>query len=203
MKWVFGVLAAVLLTVGIIWAASSLEAFKESSRVKVLEKSKKDQTLVVDIEPERHGDYIVYCDEERFQQGFDQFRRFVRIKSHALTAPGGPMLIALADVELSEELQAPQRVLIEALKRHAPQRVVIMAHEGCLIYDSIGAWYNDPASVRQRQMVHLRKARDVLQIWFPRTHVEVFYGDKIDETRIQFSPVPEEVLTAAGTFSSP
>lgn len=201
MRWVLGVLAACLLTFSALWLASRLEA--SSKQARVIRKSNDSRTLVVDIEPERRGDYAVYCNEDRYQGGFDRFRRFVGIKTEPILAPGGPMLIALADVELDPELQAPQRVLVEVLKRYSPDRIVVMAHEGCLIYDSVGAWFNDPVSVRRRQYADLRKARDVLATWFPRSQVELFYGQKIGETKLQFSPLPEDSLKTADALPSP
>lgn len=195
-KWIAIILAGILLVGGALLFAHAVE----SGRFRQVKADKADRTLVVNIEPYEHVDYVVFCNEERFLDAFERFRRFVEVKTEALKAPGGPLLIALADVDLSPELRAPQRVLIEVLKRHTPKRVVLMAHQGCLIDDSIGAWLNNPTSVRRRQFAHLYQARQVILTWFPSTTVEVFYGEQIGERQLRFFPVPEDSLTSAMTY---
>lgn len=189
MRWGITVIVAAGITIAAVLLAVRVETCGEGKR------TKDGHVLVVDLEPVQRGDYIVTCDEARYQKSFEKFRQFVKVDSPLLVVPGGPMVVALADLELTVELQAPRRVIIEVLKRHAPNRIVLMAHEGCLVYDSIGAWHGDSTGVRNLQIVHLLQAKDVLQTWLPHTRVELYYGENTGENQIGFLPVNETLLT--------
>lgn len=189
MRWVVGAIVAVGITAAVLFAAYKIESRGQK-------KSANDKhVLVVDLEPEHHDDYVVTCDEARFQKGFEQLRRFVKVEAPLLTVPGGPIVIALSDVDLPMELLAPKRVAVEVLKRYAPKRVVLVAHQGCLFYDSIGAWRGDSTDVRNLQIVYLLRAKEVLRTWLPQTQVELYYGENTGANQMRFFPVDGNTVT--------
>jgi len=93
---------------------------------------------------------------------------------------------------VAEELQPAKRAAIEYLKRHAPRRVILVAHSECLLYDTIAAWQDDLDAVKRRQHEHLVAARDAIRKWFPTTEVELYYADK-DGNRLTFYRMAEEL----------
>jgi len=171
---IFAVVAA-----GSIWIAWELEEAKKPVRTRVVGEDESGG-FVVEIKEQEHYDLIVHCDEEMFQDAFEKFTDHAEVESDypPLRVPGGPMVIAMADLELPEDLQPAKRAAIEYLKRHAPRRVVLVAHSECLLYDTIAAWHNDLDEVKRRQHEHLVQARAAIKRWFPDTEVELYYADR-------------------------
>lgn len=194
-KWVTTIIIAVVGTTLLIWAASSLDSSK-SHRASA--KGDNVPTLIVDLPAVKQDDLLICCNEAEYQSAFARLQTFVRIPlGSSFAFPGGPLLITIGDIKLSSDLQAPKRALIEVLKRHSPHRVVLVAHDGCLYYDTIAAWLNDPAHVRQRAYADLDKARTVITTWFPGATVEVWYGERLATQQMRFRPVPEDSLSSA------
>jgi hypothetical protein len=184
-------------TVGLLVLAWHADESIKPVKTTVVEEINDDGSLTVDIRSQQEGEWIISCSEKHFHGAHEH------VDKPLLDAPGGPMLVALADFEVREELQAPKRVLIEILKRHSPERIVLVAHEECLIYDSIGAWKDQPEIVRELQLKHLRQARDVLKEWFPKTEVQIYYGEKLGETQLRFFPVIDDLIVDTPEFNSP
>jgi hypothetical protein len=182
-----------LVAAGLIWVAWELEEGKKPVRTRVVEESA-DGNFVVEIREQESYDLIVHCDEEKFQEAFEKFTDHAQVESKypPLRVPGGPMVIALADLELPEELQPARRTAVEYLRRHAPRRVVLVAHSECLLYDSIAAWQDDLDGVKRRQHEHLVDARHAILRWFPDTEVELYYADK-SGNRMTFYNMAEEL----------
>jgi len=180
-------------TAGAIWIAWELEERQKPVRTRVVGETEQGE-FVVEMEEQESFDLIVHCDEERFEDAFEEFTEHVDLESPypPLRVPGGPMVIALADLELAEELQPVKRAAIEYLKRHAPRRVILVAHSECLLYDTIAAWQDDLDSVKRRQHEHLIAARDAIHKWFPATEVELYYADK-DGNRLTFYRMADEL----------
>lgn len=188
------ILLAIGATVGLLMLAWQADLSKKPVKTTVVTENNDDGSLTVEIKSQQHGEHIVCCNEKHFTEAFEQLKDFVDVKDNTLRAPGGAMLLALADRDLNEELQAPKRVLIEVLKRHSPKRVVLVAHEECLIYDSIGAWRDRPEEVKALQIQHLLQAKELLNEWFPKTEVELYYGEKVSETNLRFYPIVGDPL---------
>ncbi|MBT4849356.1 hypothetical protein HON36_00715 [Candidatus Parcubacteria bacterium] len=165
---------------------------QKSVKTDVVTENVDDGSITVDIKSQQQGEHIVCCNEGHFKDAFKHLKNFAEVKDKTLKAPGGPMLIAMANGDLHEDLQAPKRVLIEVLKRHSPKRIVLVAHEECLIYDSVGAWQNEPERVRALQLEHLRQAKSIINEWFPKTEVEIYYGEKVGETQLRFYQVIDD-----------
>lgn len=185
------IVVAALFT-GLIWWASAYESGRLGRP-----KSKADQGLIVKLKPEERPEYVLVCNETKFRDAFERFGTYVKVSLDPLMAPGGPAVLTLGDIEVPPELQRHQRVTVEFLKRHSPKRVVLMAHEECLIDDSIGAWLNDPGRVRLRQIAQLGKARSVIQVWLPTTAVELYYGENYGQHEMRFFRISESQLMEA------
>jgi len=198
MHWGWGKLALFTLflvaaVAGVLWIAWELEEGKKPVRTEVVGETDEGH-FVVEMKEQERFDLIVHCDEEKFQDAFEKFTDHVDVESPypPLRVPGGPMVIALADLELPEELQPAKRAAIEYVKRHAPRRVILVAHSECLLYDTIAAWQDDLDAVKLRQHEHLIAARNVIKQWFPTTEVELFYADKVGD-RLTFYPMATEL----------
>lgn len=197
MGWLKGVLIAVaivLVTVAIIYGASQLDQKKSRHPAPAEEAI---PTLIVDLPAQKQDDLLLMCNENEYQTGFERFRQFVQIGTQPIAVPGGPMLVAVTDVQLDSTLQAPKRALVEVLKRHTPRRVVLMSHDGCLYYDTVSAWLNDPSHVRVRQYADLARAESVVHTWFPNATVEVWHGERYGQQQMRFRPVPADTLSRA------
>jgi hypothetical protein len=196
MKRAVLVVAAVVLVLGasaaLLYAAWALEESREAVRTVVVQNPEGDDTFVVELREREGEDLIVQCSEDRFQDAFRHFARFLGIEREPLDGPGGPMLLARLPDGAPESLQAPKRALVQLLKQHSPRRVVLVAHSECLYYDVIAAWKDDLEGVRARQESDLREARALIESWFPDARVETYYALK-QESRLAFNPLePEE-----------
>lgn len=184
-------IAFVLVAGFLLWGVWQLEEAKKGVHTRVVEETD-DGLLVVELKEKEKYDLTVQCDEENFQEAFRQFAKHVQADATVppLTIPGGPLVIALADHELPENMQPVKRAAIEYLKRHAPKRVILLAHSECLLYDTIAAWQNNLDAVKQRQHADLIRARNVLKSWFPKTEVEIYYADRQGD-KLTFYPMAE------------
>ncbi len=172
---------------GLIWGAWYLEEYSKRIRTVVVERPGGD-LFAIEIE-EREGPIVfVQCDEDEFEESFAAFRKFLNVEGTPLAVPGGPMLIAQAPTEVSEELKPAQRAAIEILKRHAPRRIILLAHSDCLLYDTVAAWQDRLDSVKQKQFDDLKRTVAVIERWLPHTKVEVYYALR-DGKQIRFNPV--------------
>jgi len=186
-----------LVTTAVIWIAWELEEARKPVRTQVVGENE-EGNFVVELEEKESFDLIVHCDEEKFEDAFEKFTDHVEVESPypPLRVPGGPMVIAMADLELPEDLQPAKRAAVEYLKRHAPRRVILVAHSECLLYDTIAAWQDNLDEVKQRQHEHLVKARNAIRNLFPQTEVELYYADRTGD-RLTFLPMSGELPPAS------
>lgn len=155
-----------------------------------------DGEYVVDLPPKVGIDLVVQCNEEYFQQAYQRFREeHLGIQADPIAVPGGVKALAAVQGELPKEIEPVKRAVVEALKRHAPRRVVLTAHSECLLYDVIAAWQNQGDQVRVRQLDDLQTARNLIREWFPNTKVDIYYAQR-EGDRLRFRQIlQEEVRT--------
>ena len=200
-SWPKLIIVSVLLLAagsGLLWVVWNLEEDMKPVRTTVVGENESGEFVVELTESETY-DLIVHCDEEKFQDAFTKFTDHAKVESDypPLRVPGGPMVIALADLELPEHLQPARRAAVEFIKRHAPRRVVLVAHSECLIYDSIAAWQDDLERVKRHQHEHLVAARRAIERWFPGAEVELYYADKHGK-RLTFYRMADELTPDSG-----
>jgi hypothetical protein len=139
----------------------------------------------------------IQCNEDEYEESFETFRRELGVKDDPYEILGGPILITLTPElgDLPDLLERGKQVTIEYLRKKAPDRFVLLAHEGCEISDYIGAWKGLPEDeVRERQVGDLRRAYDVLREWFPGVPVELYYVDREEgmpgePVTLRFNPI--------------
>ena len=130
---------------------------------------------------------IVLCPEEVMTEAGNAFSKWLKLDGLPLKAPGGVMLIArLNDVTLDGSLKPLQRALVEVLKRYSPQRVVLVAHTYCIYYDTVAAWNDNLAGVRQRQIADMKAAAEVLRGWFPRAEISAYLAEEDADHKLVF-----------------
>jgi hypothetical protein len=133
------------------------------------------------------ADVIVMCDEDVMSAAGDAFAKWLKLEGIPLKAPGGVMLISrLNDVTLDSSLKPLQRALVEVLKRYSPRRVVLVAHTYCIYYDTVAAWNDDLAKVRQRQIADMRASMNVLREWFPRAEISGYLAEEDANHKLVF-----------------
>lgn len=186
---ILGTLVVVVISALLLYAAWALEEAKKSVRTVVIKNPSGNDLFVVELQEKQEGDILIQCNEERFQDAFGHFRKFLGVDTEPVAVPGGAMLLALPPTEVPEDLQPAKRVLVEVLKRHSPRRVILIAHSECLLYDVLAAWQDRLDEVKGRQETDLRRATDTIKTWFPNTEVDVFYAQK-DGDKLLFNPLP-------------
>jgi hypothetical protein len=181
--WVAGV---ALACAAILYGASRLD---EKGRPTDVAKSSGEKDLfVVEVKEEQRPTVVIECDEGVQADANARFREFLGVTGPPLSIPGGPMLLARLPEELSEEHGPLARSAIEVLKRYSPDRVVLVAHSDCLLYDVAGAYMDLKEFVPVAQETDLAKAAKHVRSWLPRARIEAYYGRK-DGSRIRFNPV--------------
>jgi hypothetical protein len=132
-------------------------------------------------------DILIMCPEEIMAEPGQAFSEWLVLDGIPVNLPGGAMLLArLNDVTLDDSLKPAQRSLVEVLKRYSPRRVVLVAHTFCVYYDTVAAWNNDLAGVRQRQLADLTASVEVLRGWFPRSEVSAYLAEEDSDHKMVF-----------------
>ena len=105
MRYVVICVASILIFGCLIWLAWELEEAREPIRTDVLGADEHGNFVVRLREQDRY-DLILHCDEEKFQEAFEAFKKNLDIDDSypPLKVPGGPMVVALADELLPDNL---------------------------------------------------------------------------------------------------
>jgi len=188
--WMRGILVVLgmIACVGLIWGAWLLEESAKTTKTTVSASGADDQRFVVEMKEEVGETVFIQCSEDRFEEAFQQFRESLDIMDTPLSVLGGPMIIAMAATEIPEDMEPAQRALIEVLKRYSPSRIILLAHDECLVYDTVAAWNNSLTEVRKHQLNDLFKAYQTIKEWLPRAKIEMYYAVK-DGNRLTFNPL--------------
>jgi hypothetical protein len=184
------------LVVGLLWGAWRIDDSGPGRKTRVVETEDGEDVFVVKIEDEVGDTYVVQCDEDRYLGAHALFREHMGVDTVPLSVPGGPLAIARVPEEFPEAFRPAQRSLAEFLRRQGPGRIVLVAHDDCLVYDAIGAWQDRLAEVRASQEADLRKAAAVLGQWLPKTAVECYYASRRgDDLEFRRLPLAKEAVT--------
>ena len=130
---------------------------------------------------------MLLCPEDFLDEPSQAFAKWLKLDSIPVKIPGGMMMVArLNDLSVDQSLKPLQRSTIEVLKRYSPRRVVLVAHTNCVYYDTVAAWNDNLANVRQREINDLRAAISVLREWFPRAEVSGYLAEEDASHRLVF-----------------
>ncbi|HEX4999796.1 MAG TPA: hypothetical protein VFY29_16370 [Terriglobia bacterium] len=181
-----GIVAVLVITAGLwgIWAFESRSAAGTTGAGEFSYPLSADATGP-------SGDIMLLCAEDFMAEPSQAFGRWLKLEGPPLQIPGGVMMLArLNDVSVDESLKPLQRSTVEILKRYSPRRVVLVAHTNCIYYDTIAAWNNDQATVKQREIADLRAAVQVIRDWFPRAEVSGYLAEEnASLRRLDFHPL--------------
>jgi len=202
MKTLLIVLGGLALLGAMIYGAWALEESSKTIKTVVIEQPG-NHLFVVQMDEGEGETVLIECNEDRFEEAFGHFAKFLGVKSTPLNVIGGPMIVAHLPAEAPEKLKPVKRVAVEFLKRHSPRRIILLAHSECLAYDTIAAWENRLDEVQNRQLADVRRSVAVLRSWFPKSEIQVYYAKKqgntvafdqvpVDEKELE--PIPIEIL---------
>lgn len=125
------------------------------------------------------GDLLLTCSEEIMNKPIAAFARWLKIEGPPLQVPSGHLLIPqLNTIEIGEEFKPAQRVVRELLKRHSPRKVVLVAHTNCVYYDTMAAWQDSLATVRQKQVDDLRATAKLVREWLVTSEVQTYLAEE-------------------------
>lgn len=175
------IVIALCLAVWLLVVIWDFEESRKDVQTTVIKNPDDSVAFAVKLKERPAGEYLIVCTEDRFKESFDHFRRFLSLKNEPFHSPGGAMLLALSPKDVPEKLGPAKRALIEYLERHSPERIVLVAHDECLLYDVVGAWQDHPEHVRARQIQDLVRAKQLINEWFPKTNVEIWYASLSNE----------------------
>lgn len=176
----------VLLAVfGGLYGASQLDELERPT--KSAEATGKD-FFVVEVREEERPIVVIECDEGVNGDANVRFRDHLGVTGPTISIPGGPLLLAKSAGELSQEHGKIARAAIEVLKRYSPERVILISHSECLLYDVGGAYLGHPEMVSFAQRADLINSAKFVKDWLPRTKVECYYAFK-DGNKVKFNPV--------------
>lgn len=173
----------------LLWGAWELDSSSASVSSK---QSAPGEEFSYELPPEKddaHSDVIIQCNEEEMEEPAVEFAKWLGLSGIPLALPGGPMALAhLDDVAVNQQFKPAQRAMIEVLKRYSPRRVVLVAHDMCLYYDTMAAWNNTLSEVRVRQTQDMDAALTVLREWFPQAEISGYIAEEKDRT-LFFRPI--------------
>lgn len=125
------------------------------------------------------GDLLLTCSEEIMNKPIAAFARWLKIEGPPIQVPSGHMLIPqLNNVEIGEEFKPAQRAVQELLKRHSPRKVVLVAHTNCVYYDTVAAWQDSLATVRQKQIDDLKATAGLVREWLVKSEVQTYLAEE-------------------------
>jgi hypothetical protein len=121
---------------------------------------------------------VIRCSDHRFQAGLEDFlNEHLKLDFNydLLSIPGGPQCLVL-DSYLPKLGWAGWRWSRFLLEKHAPKRMVLIAHQDCGWYKHLPEFISRTADMPKRQEEDLRKARDHLLREFPHLQVDLYFA---------------------------
>jgi hypothetical protein len=134
---------------------------------------------------------VLRCSDHRFQAGYDEFlnERLKLASNYDLLAiPGGPQSLTLAEY-LPKFAWAGWRWFRFLLEKHAPKRIVLIAHQDCGWYKKLPASLFRFTDLRNRQEDDLRRARNLLLREVSHLQVELYFASWDEAGRVTITTV--------------
>ena len=133
-----------------------------------------------ELEPRETATIVIQCDEERYQNSFNDFvaEGLKEEKADVVGVTGGPRWFVLpVHAELPSWLKPAKRVTIEFLKRHSPGKVILIAHQHCIINDVVAAW-KDEKFTKEQEIEQLKQAAEIIKSWLPASEIKMYYAEE-------------------------
>jgi hypothetical protein len=126
--------------------------------------------------PEPPEALAIFCSDGRWAPAFDELlRRHLRLRRYDRYAvPGGPACLA------SQAGRAARDHITLLVRYHRPQRIVVITHSGCALYQEL--IQADAEECLRTQEQDLRLAVATLRGWFPGVTVEGYLATRSGNT---------------------
>jgi hypothetical protein len=133
---------------------------------------------------------VVHCSDYRFQAAIQEFlRQGLSIRSYDLLAiPGGAHFASMGDL-MPKHLKVGRQSLKFLIEFHQPQRLILIDHADCAFFKHRLAFFFSEPSLSEKQIANLRKARRVLQGWFPDVAVDAYFADARADHPVSFTKI--------------
>lgn len=133
-----------------------------------------------ELEPRETATIVIQCDEERYQKSLNDFvtKGLNEEKADVVGVTGGPRWFVLpVHAELPSWLKPAKRATIEVLKRYSPGKLILIAHQHCIINDVIAAW-KDEKFTKEQEIEQLKQAAEIIKSWFPASEIKMYYAEE-------------------------
>lgn len=133
---------------------------------------------------------VVHCSDYRFQAAIQEFlRQELIIHSYDLLAiPGGAHVASMGDL-LPKHLKVCKQSLKFLIESHHPNRLILIDHADCAFFKHRLAFFFTEPSFNENQIANLKKARRVLQDWFPEVSVDAYFAEAHGGQRVSFTRI--------------
>lgn len=149
--------------------------------------TKKSSPIVVDMEEEKKSDVVIKCTCRSMVRAVRLLMSHLGITGEPFTIPGAPATITIVPRGWPAMFKRAKDGIIEVVKRHSPNRVVLVTHTGCTYYDTTGAFRGlTPANIKNVQHGHLRSARESVQSWVPGCTVQIYFAGPTTDGKMKF-----------------
>ena len=133
---------------------------------------------------------VVHCCDYRFQAAIPEFlRQGLAISSYDLLAiPGGVHFASMGDF-LPKHLRVHKQSLKFLIEFHKPERLILIDHTDCAFFKHRLAFFFSEPSFTEKQIANLRKARTVVQDWFPTLTVDAYFAEAQGDHSVSFTRI--------------
>jgi len=119
---------------------------------------------------------IVWCFDNRFEQGFRKFlKRIGIVNSDPIKVAGGARCLASPEHEGDREFVLEQIRI--SMRLHGTRRVILMVHSDCGAYGGLAAFENDAAAEARHHRSELRRAKETLARQIPGVQADGYFVD--------------------------
>ncbi len=139
---------------------------------------------------------IVWCFDNRFQQGFAKFlKRIGIVHQDPIKIAGGAKALASPDHPGDREFVLDQ--LGKSIRLHETKLVILMLHSDCGAYGGLaGAFGGDPKLEARRQEEELRRAAACVRQAFPEVEVRTYFVDFEGVWQVDAAPIHNTVANS-------
>ncbi|MBI3951122.1 MAG: hypothetical protein HY314_11795 [Acidobacteria bacterium] len=130
---------------------------------------------------------IIHCSDYRFQAAIHEFLQAeLELRSYdVLAVPGGPHFASASDW-LPKHFTVGKQNLRFLIEFHQLKRLILIDHSDCAFFKHRLAFFFSEPSMNDKQIANLRKARRVVQDWFPTLMVGAYFAEAPGTEPVRF-----------------